>query len=192
MNAATESTGTEGWTASTMEPVASLMTGTKLFTGSYGTFLNRLPLVTKVLAIINRVWPSGAARAATWVPILPLAPGLLSTTTGWPQCRVSSAPSARARISMPVPGLYGTMMVIGRPATWAAAGRRETATRRSAPTAVRNTWLAATILFIASSCLAGLFPSLILRGASQPTVLVECVAMLLSMKPVECHHGSRE
>jgi hypothetical protein len=30
MNAATESTGTEGWTASTMEPVASLMTGTKL------------------------------------------------------------------------------------------------------------------------------------------------------------------
>jgi hypothetical protein len=50
---------------STMEPVASLTTGAKLFTGSYGTFLNRLPLVTKVLAIINSVCPSGAARAAT-------------------------------------------------------------------------------------------------------------------------------
>ena len=79
--------------------------GAKLFTGSYGTFLNRLPLVTKVLAIINSVCPSGAARAATWVPMLPLAPGLLSTTTGWPQCLVSSAPSARARMSMPVPGV---------------------------------------------------------------------------------------
>src|SRR4029078_11094550 len=125
------------------------MTGTNLVTGSYGTFLNRLPLVTKVLAIINRVWPSGAARAATWGPILPLAAGLFVATTGGAPGRVSSAPSARARISMPVPGLYGTMMVIGRPATWAAAGRRETATRRSAPAAVRNTLLAATIRFIA-------------------------------------------
>src|SRR6476619_3532075 len=63
MKAGTESAGTDGCTASTMEPVASLITGAKLFTGSYGTFLNRLPLVTKVLAIINSVCPSGAAGA---------------------------------------------------------------------------------------------------------------------------------
>jgi hypothetical protein len=71
-------------------------------------------LVTKVLAVIISVWPSGAARAAVCVPMLPLAPGLLSTMTGWFQrCRRCS-PTSRARMSMPVPGVKGTMMVIGR------------------------------------------------------------------------------
>ena len=29
--------------------------------------------------VSSKVWPSGAARAASWVPMLPLAPGLFST-----------------------------------------------------------------------------------------------------------------
>jgi hypothetical protein len=34
--------------------------------------------------VISKVSPSGAERATYCVPILPLAPALLSTTTGWP------------------------------------------------------------------------------------------------------------
>src|SRR5258706_337051 len=30
------------------------------------------------------VWPSGAARAASAVPMVPIAPGLFSITNGWP------------------------------------------------------------------------------------------------------------
>jgi len=36
--------------------------------------------------------------------MLPLAPVLLSMTTAWPHFCDSSLPSARARMSMPVPG----------------------------------------------------------------------------------------
>ena len=38
--------------------------------------------MTNVLTVMSSVWPSGSARAACWLPILPLAPGLFSTMTG--------------------------------------------------------------------------------------------------------------
>jgi hypothetical protein len=41
----------------------------------------RLTFAVKGLEIITSVWPSGAARATTCVPMLPDAPGLLSITT---------------------------------------------------------------------------------------------------------------
>src|ERR1700688_391624 len=47
------------------------------------------------------------------VPMLPLAPGRLSTTTGCPQRSDSFCPTVRARMSMPVPGVKGTMICTG-------------------------------------------------------------------------------
>ena len=38
-----------------------------------------------VLAPISKVLPSGADLATASAPMLPLAPGWLTTTTGWPK-----------------------------------------------------------------------------------------------------------
>src|SRR5260370_8216459 len=46
--------------------------------------------------------------------MLPLAPGLFSTTTGWPHFSLSFGPMTRARMSMPVPGENGTTSVTVR------------------------------------------------------------------------------
>ena len=72
----------DGWTASASAPVPTKITGAKLFTGSYGMVLNKLMFAVIGLVVISSVWPSGAARAAICVPMLPVAPGLLSTATG--------------------------------------------------------------------------------------------------------------
>src|SRR5262245_7507545 len=64
-------------------PVATSMTGAKLFTGSYGTLLTRLIFAVNGLLTIASTWPSGAARATDCVTTFPLAPGLFSMTTDW-------------------------------------------------------------------------------------------------------------
>src|SRR5581483_6822074 len=46
--------------------------------------------------------------------MLPVAPGLLSVTTAAFQRSASFGPSTRARMSAPVPGVYGTTMCTGR------------------------------------------------------------------------------
>src|SRR5579883_1938234 len=46
--------------------------------------------------------------------MLPLAPGLFSTTTRWPQMSPSRAPTIRAVASMPPPAASGQMMCTGR------------------------------------------------------------------------------
>src|SRR3954464_6846769 len=46
--------------------------------------------------------------------ILPLEPGLFSTTTGWPICCCSFSPITRAAMSGAPPGGMGTMRWIGR------------------------------------------------------------------------------
>src|SRR5437879_10339936 len=61
--------------------------------------------------------------------MLPLAPAMFSTTTGWPSNAGSRADNCRATRSMPVPGVYGTTSVIGcsghaRAATALAAMRK--------------------------------------------------------------------
>jgi hypothetical protein len=45
--------------------------------------------------------------------MLPEAPGLLSTITGWPSERVRCSDSTRARISVEPPAAQGTISVIG-------------------------------------------------------------------------------
>src|SRR5256885_9238139 len=72
--------------------------------------------------------------------MMPLAPGLLSTTTGSPHLRLSLGAMTRARMSIPLPGVYGTTSVIGRlgyeAAVWAsAAATGKTTLRAPAQTA---------------------------------------------------------
>ena len=62
--------------------------------------------------------------------MLPLAPGLFSTTTGWPHFSASFGPMTRARMSMPVPGENGTTSVTGREGN--ACGKAPDETRASA------------------------------------------------------------
>src|SRR6184192_4035455 len=54
------------------------------------------------------VWPSGAARAASAVPMVPIAPGLFSITNGWPSDSWSCGAMARAIWSGSAPGGKGT------------------------------------------------------------------------------------
>ncbi len=48
------------------------------------------------------------------VPMFPLAPGLFSTTTGWPSAFASGSETSRAARSVEPPGEAGTIMVTGR------------------------------------------------------------------------------
>ena len=62
-----------------------ITTGSKLLTVSYGSFLNMLGLIECELDTSSSVWPSGAAFATASVPIVPVAPALLSMITALPQ-----------------------------------------------------------------------------------------------------------
>src|SRR5690606_13379602 len=66
--------------------------------------------------------------------MLPLAPGRFSTTTGWPSLPGRCADNWRAIRSIPVPGVNGTIRVMGRSgqAAWLAAAASD---RVSAPRA---------------------------------------------------------
>lgn len=65
-----------------------------------------LGLMAKVSVIpIVSVYPSPGARAAAWVPTLPLAPGRFSTTTAWPSTGVSACAAARLITSVMPPAL---------------------------------------------------------------------------------------
>ena len=60
-----------------------------------------------------KVWPSGFARAISSTAMMPFAPGLFSTTTGWPSVwRICSA-MMRATMSVAPPGAYGTRILTG-------------------------------------------------------------------------------
>ena len=95
-------------------------------------FLNSAGVMVKVFTVTIRVWPSGAAFATKSVPILPLAPGLFSTTTGCFQRSASLGWRARARMSMPVPGVKGTTRVTGREGKDCAAAPEASRARRKA------------------------------------------------------------
>src|SRR6185503_6051194 len=79
-----------------------------------------LPIVA-----MKSVWPSGSARAAASVPIVPLAPARFSTTTGWPQRSARRGARSRATMSVPPPGGNATMIRIGLLGkAWAAPSAR--------------------------------------------------------------------
>ncbi len=63
--------------------------------------------------VTSSVWPSGAAFATRSAPMIPLAPGRLSTTNVWPMRAVNSCARMRAVVSGP-PAPKPTMMRTGR------------------------------------------------------------------------------
>src|SRR6266436_5512835 len=60
-----------------------------------------------------RVYPSGGDVASACDATTPPAPGRFSTTTVWPQCRETTSPSVRVRMSTPPPAAYGTKICTG-------------------------------------------------------------------------------
>jgi hypothetical protein len=63
--------------------------------------------------VTSSVWPSGAARLTPVAPIVPVAPGLFSTTNGCPNFSCSLGAIARASVSVDPPGGNGTTIVTG-------------------------------------------------------------------------------
>ncbi|CFP66817.1 Uncharacterised protein [Bordetella pertussis] len=61
----------------------------------------------------SRVYPSGVARETCSVPMLPPAPALFSTMTGWPSLVPMCWPTSRAIRSVVPPAAYGTMRRMG-------------------------------------------------------------------------------
>ena len=90
-------------------------------------------LMISVLTPISSVSPSGADLATAPAPRLPDAPGRLSTTMPWPHAACRCGASVRARMSIPVPGVNGTMIRTGLPGHAACA--RATPAPRSAKAA---------------------------------------------------------
>src|ERR1700739_3921390 len=56
------------------------------------------------------VYPSGSDLATASVPVLPLAPGLFSTTKGWPSFVCIRSARMRPMLSGVDPGANGTMI----------------------------------------------------------------------------------
>src|SRR2546425_10605552 len=79
----------------------------------------------------NSVYPSFGAFAASAVPSVLPAPGLLSTSTCLPHCVVSRCASVRVMMSNPPPAAYGVMICTGRsgkPCAWTVELRRAATT----------------------------------------------------------------
>ena len=100
-------------TTSTLPTAAVMLTGSKSFTESYGSF-NRLGFTEKRSDTSTIVWPSGTPFATRSVPMISDAPGRLSTSTCWFQLSVSFWPRMRAMPSLLPPGATGTIKRIGR------------------------------------------------------------------------------
>ena len=60
------------------------------------------------------MWPSGAARNTNSAAMLPVAPGLFSTMTFWPQRAFSFSDSSRGSVSGTEPGPVGATIVTWR------------------------------------------------------------------------------
>ena len=87
---------------------------TKSFSTSYGSdFLSAGSDAKPVAVASNNVYPSGAAFFAISIPMIPLAPERLSTTTCCFICSASLPATIRARISGEPPGGEGTRKRIG-------------------------------------------------------------------------------
>src|SRR6267143_2141065 len=66
------------------------------------------------MPIMPSVYPSGVALASAASPMVPIAPGRFSTTTGCPSCAVSRSARIRATTSGGEPGALGAISLIGR------------------------------------------------------------------------------
>jgi hypothetical protein len=114
MNSASEPTGSDGGTASTVGEFAISVIGSRSLCGSNASFLYSEGFAARPMLAISSVYPSGLERTAARVPRLVLAPGRLSTTNGWPRRLLSPSLISRASNSDPPPAANGTMISTGR------------------------------------------------------------------------------
>ena len=99
----------------------------------------------------NRVWPSGAARAAISAATVPPAPSRLSTTTLWPSRSASLPAISRAAMSSTLPGPPGTTQVMVRLGKSCARAGMATAMAAAAANAALRVvaiWARAPVRFI--------------------------------------------
>src|SRR5262249_2166761 len=105
----------------------------KLSTVWYGSDLYDAAATAWPPVTSNRVWPSGAALATTSAPIVPPAPGRVSTTRCCPRPFAMSAASIRATPSPLPPAGYGTTSPRGRAGNSVAWPTITVAERTAAP-----------------------------------------------------------
>ena len=98
-----------GWVTSINSPQLVSATGVRSLSGSKGNWGLSARFMTRVLTLTNKVLPSGAARTTASVPMLPEAPTRFSTTTARLSFCDNLGPNCRATMSMPVPGVNGTI-----------------------------------------------------------------------------------
>ena len=107
----------------TMVARAMAVTGLTSLSGSKAVFITCGISVRMLLAVIMMVWPSGGAASMACTAMAPPAPGLFSTTTGWPMSAASWSATMRATTSMVPPAGAGTSMRTGLSVQAMAAGR---------------------------------------------------------------------
>ncbi|MDT4862809.1 hypothetical protein FQZ97_974820 [compost metagenome] len=84
IRSATDLMPVAGWVTSTLGVLASMATGTKSFSMLKGNFGISVGLMVRLPAgITSSVWPSGLPRLTLSMPMLPAAPGALSTRAVW-------------------------------------------------------------------------------------------------------------
>ncbi|MNI58920.1 hypothetical protein D3C73_1140550 [compost metagenome] len=105
--------GDDGGTTSTLGTVAICTMGTRSVSGSKGSLASEALTAMGPTELTISVCPSGAARTTNSVPILPPAPGLFSTTKGWPNCLAKVLETLRVRVSVVPPAVNATMTLTG-------------------------------------------------------------------------------
>src|SRR5918997_624203 len=85
----------------------------------------------------SSVWPTGRARAASAVPIVPLAPMVFLTTTWVPRAPENSGARMRATMSAAPPGAKVTTMVMGACARAGGGAGSSAAATRAPRAAIR-------------------------------------------------------
>src|SRR6266704_3410895 len=115
MNSATVAAGSEAGTTRMCGASATLNTGARSFIGSKARACSRNGLTTRLPpAQIISVWPSALERTTRSIATLPEAPGLFSTTTGWPSLCARPSADRRPRRSVIPPGEVSTTSRIAR------------------------------------------------------------------------------
>ena len=103
-SSATVLAGCDGVITSSSGTVTRSEIGAKSSGVLNGILANSDGLTAWAKAPISSVWPSGAALATVSSPIMPPAPGRLSTTTVSPSASCSLGAISRAVVSAPPPG----------------------------------------------------------------------------------------
>src|SRR5438094_1979176 len=103
----------EGAITSTLGSKASGMTPVRSRSVSYGRSLYVDGVTVYEEECTKSVVPSGSDFATTAAPMVPPAPGRFSITMGCPSWGESLSVTVRAMMSVPLPGVNGTMILIG-------------------------------------------------------------------------------